>query len=78
MRKAGALFTDFLREKMLAKHRENPIGIGGNAVVYQSDQPGNVMKQGHIPDGSFGRTLEEEADRSIICAALAKFELFIL
>lgn len=68
MRKATDLILDFLREKDLSKNRETPIGVGANAVVYASDTPGNVMKQGHIPDGSFGRTLEDEANLQAIAA----------
>ncbi len=70
MRKAGELIGEFLREQKLANNRANPIGAGGNAVVYASDEPGNVMKQTHIPDGQFGRTLEEEANLQAVAAEM--------
>ena len=53
MRKAGELIKEYLREGQLAANRSEPIGTGGNAVVYASDVPGNVMKQSHQPDGLF-------------------------
>ena len=71
MRKAGELIREYLREGKLAANRSEPIGVGGNAVVYASDVPGNVMKQGHIPDGSFpGRTLEDEVNLQAIAAEM--------
>ena len=71
MRKAGELIREYLREGKLAANRSEPIGAGGNAVVYASDVPGNVMKQGHIPDGSFpGRTLEDEVNLQAIAAEM--------
>lgn len=70
MRKAGQLITDFIREQKLASNRATPIGQGGNAVVYASDVPGNVMKQGNIPDGTFGRTLEDEANLQAVAAEM--------
>lgn len=48
MRYAGDLFRAFgenLREQKLALNRTTPIGAGANGVVYESDIPGNVMKQ---------------------------------
>tara|TARA_R100000406_G_scaffold80156_1_gene61422 strand:- start:804 stop:1469 length:666 start_codon:yes stop_codon:yes gene_type:complete len=71
MRKAGELIREYLREGKLAANRSEPIGAGGNAVVYASDVPGNVMKQGHVPDGSFpGRTLEDEVNLQAIAAEM--------
>ena len=71
MRKAGELIREYLREGKLAANRSEPIGVGGNAVVYASDVPGNVMKQGHIPDGSFpGKTLEDEVNLQAIAAEM--------
>jgi len=70
MRKAGDLINEYLRETRLSSNRANPIGAGSNAVVYQSDIPGNVMKQGHRPDGEFGRSLEEEANLQAIAAEM--------
>lgn len=55
MRKAGALISEYLREGKLSSNRSKPIGQGGNAVVYASDTPGNVMKQLKDQDrGRFG------------------------
>ena len=55
MRKAGALINEYLREGKLAANRSKPIGQGGNAVVYASDLPGNVIKQMSYQDqGKFG------------------------
>ena len=55
MRKAGDLIAEYLREGKLAANRSEPIGTGGNAVVYASDVPGNVMKQlTHRDEGRFG------------------------
>ena len=52
MRKAGELIAEYLREGKLAANRSEPIGSGGYGVVYESDVPGNVMKQSHHPDES--------------------------
>ena len=50
-RRAGEIF----REAKLAANRANPIGAGGNGVVFASDVEGNVMKQLYSPDqGRFG------------------------
>jgi hypothetical protein len=55
MRAAGALINEYLREGKLAANRSKPIGEGGNAVVYASDLPGNVIKQMSYQDqGKFG------------------------
>ena len=55
MRKAGDLIAAYLREGKLAANRSEPIGQGGNAVVYASDVPGNVMKQlTYRDEGKFG------------------------
>ena len=48
VRKAGdliAAFHEHLREQQLAARRAKPIGAGSYGVVYESDTPGNVMKQ---------------------------------
>ena len=45
MRKAGELINDYLRESQLANNRGYPIGTGANGVVFESDIPGNVIKQ---------------------------------
>ena len=71
MRKAGDLINAYLREGKLAANRSEPIGTGGNAVVYASDVPGNVMKQGHVADESFpGRSLEDEVNLQAIAAEM--------
>lgn len=71
LRKAGDIIAEYLREGKLAANRSEPIGTGANAVVYASDIPGNVMKQGHIPDESFpGQSLEDEANLQAIAAEL--------
>ena len=71
MRKAGDLIREYLREGQLAANRSEPIGTGGNAVVYASDVPGNVMKQGHVADESFpGRSLTDEANLQAIAAEM--------
>ena len=71
MRKAGELIEAYLREGKLAANRSEPIGSGGNAVVYASDVPGNVMKQGHVADGSLpGRSLTDEANLQGIAAEM--------
>jgi len=49
IRKAG----DWFREAILAGNRLNPIGAGGNGVVFASDVEGNVMKQ--LKDRDRGR-----------------------
>ena len=45
MRKAGQLIAEYMREKKLANNRANPIGQGAYGTVYESDTPGNVIKQ---------------------------------
>ena len=67
MRYAGELFAAFgeqLREGQLAANRSQPIGAGGNAVVYASDVPGNVMKQ----STNFLNDMEAEANLQAIAA----------
>jgi len=49
MRKAGELIAEYLREEKLAANRGEPIGAGVSGVVYASDIPGNVIKQGYRP-----------------------------
>ena len=66
MRKAGELIEAYLREGKLAANRSEPIGSGGNAVVYASDVDGNVMKQGHRAD-TYG-DIEREANLQAVAA----------
>jgi hypothetical protein len=47
IRKAGDLINEYIREGRLAANRTEPIGAGSYGVVYQSDVPGNVIKQKH-------------------------------
>ena len=55
IRKAGDIINEYLREGKLAANRSTPIGTGGNAVVFASDVPGNVMKQlTQRDEGKFG------------------------
>ena len=73
MRKAGALIAEYLREGKLAANRSEPIGAGGYGVVYESDVPGNVMKQSHQPDGLFPgvqTSLTDEANLQAIAAEM--------
>ena len=79
MRYAGDLFAAFgeqLREGRLAANRSQPIGSGGNAVVYASDTPGNVMKQLSYADtGMFGLPgdrpkIIDEADLQAVAAEM--------
>ena len=67
LRKAGDLFADFndeLREGRLSANRSQPIGAGSYGVVYQSDVPGNVIKQ----STQYGQDLEKEANLQAIAA----------
>ena len=77
MRKfAGDLIAQYLREGKLAANRSEPIGSGGNAVVYESDIPGNVIKQLSYPDqGKFGLPGDapkviEEADLQAVASEM--------
>ena len=45
LRKAGEIFNDYVREGRLSANRSQPIGAGAYGVVYESDIPGNVIKQ---------------------------------
>ena len=54
MRKAGDLIHEYLREIKLAANHGKP--IERNAVVYASDVPGNVMKQGSTDENFPGRS----------------------
>jgi len=71
MRKAGELIAQFLRESKLATSRSEPIGAGAYGVVYESDVPGNVMKQTYEADGTvYGKSLEDEANLQAIAAEM--------
>ena len=69
LRKAGDLFADFndeLREGRLSANRSQPIGAGSYGIVYQSDVPGNVIKQ----STQYGQDLEKEANLQAIAAEM--------
>ena len=71
MRRAGDLINEYLREGRLSANRSQPIGAGGYGTVYQSDVPGNVIKdirQDYI--GLNGSLVEEEANLQAIAAEL--------
>jgi hypothetical protein len=73
MRLAGELIHSYLRESKLATNRSQPIGSGGYGVVYESDVPGNVMKQSHQPDGLFPgaqTSLTDEANMQAVAAEM--------
>jgi hypothetical protein len=72
MRKAGDLIAEYMREKVLAEHRQNPIGRGAYGIVYQSDVPGNVIKQMERPQSNSldNATLLAEASNQAIAAEL--------
>ena len=65
MRKAGDLINEYLREGRLAANRSQPIGAGSFGTVYQSDVPGNVIKQKH---GYSPYDFAEEADLQSVAA----------
>ncbi len=69
IRKAGDLFdalNDQLREQRLASSRSSPVGSGGYAVVYESDTPGNVMKQSTY----YSNDMKTEADLQAIASEM--------
>ena len=70
MRKAGELINDFLRESKLANNRSYPLGTGANGVVFESDVPGNVIKQRIGSDEYDYNTNSQEADLQAIAAEL--------
>jgi len=73
MRYAGDLFAAFgeqLREQQLAAKRSQPIGAGTYGVVYESDTPGNVMKQNHDFYNGMGDDLVAEANLQAIAAEM--------
>ena len=70
MRKAGDLIADYLREGKLSANRSEPIGAGTYGVVYESDNPGNVMKQTHTSWRDAGPNLEKEANLQAIAAEM--------
>ena len=70
MRKAGDLIREYLREGRLAANRSQPIGAGTFGVVYQSDVPGNVIKQTHASWRNAAGDLEKEAGLQAVAAEM--------
>ena len=66
MLRAKDLINEYLREGRLSANRSQPIGSGAYGVVYQSDVPGNVIKQ----STQYGQDLEKEANLQSIAAEL--------
>ena len=66
MSQARKLIDEYLREGRLSANRSQPIGAGSYGVVYQSDVPGNVIKQ----STQYGQDLEKEANLQAIAADL--------
>ena len=66
MLRAKDLINEYLREGRLSANRSQPIGAGSYGVVYQSDVPGNVIKQ----STQYGQDLEKEANLQAIAADL--------
>ena len=66
IRKASDLINEYLREGKLAEKRANPIGGGQYGVVFESDVPGNVIKQG-VP-GGYANDFVNEADLQSVAA----------
>lgn len=74
LRKAGEIMADYMREKTLADNRKTPIGAGNYGVLYESNIPGNVIKEVIVPESKqdyvFGNTLKEETDLQAIAAEM--------
>ena len=68
MRKAGERLKEYFRETTLANNRTYPIGTGEFGVVYDSDVPGNVMKQVTYPD--YQNDISNEANLQAIAAEM--------
>ena len=66
MRRAGELIEQYLREGRLSANRSQPIGAGSYGVVYESDVPGNVIKQMHTAD--INNNLVQEANLQSVAA----------
>ena len=66
MRRAGELIEQYLREGRLSANRSQPIGAGSYGVVYESDVPGNVIKQTHSAD--INNNLVQEANLQSVAA----------
>ena len=67
-RKAGDIIREALRETKLAENRANPIGAGSYGVVYESDIPGNVIKQSTKARGDAAEALMNEINMQSIAA----------
>ena len=68
-RLAGDFINEYLREGRLAANRSQPIGAGSYGTVYNSDVPGNVIKdikQDYI--GQDGSMVEKETNLQALAA----------
>ena len=66
--RAKELIDEYLREGRLSTNRSQPIGAGSYGTVYQSDEPGYVIKQNHPQ--RFTDDLETETNLQAIAAEL--------
>ena len=66
--RAKELIDEYLREGRLSANRSQPIGAGSYGTVYQSDEPGYVIKQNHPQ--RFADDLETETNLQAIAAEL--------
>ena len=62
------LIDEYIREGRLSANRSQPIGAGSYGTVYQSDEPGYVIKQNHPQ--RFTDDLETETNLQAIAAEL--------
>ena len=62
------LIDEYIREGRLSANRSQPIGAGSYGTVYQSDEPGYVIKQNHPQ--RFTDDLEKETNLQAIAAEL--------
>ena len=65
---ARELIDEYIREGRLSANRSQPIGAGSYGTVYQSDEPGYVIKQNHPQ--RFADDLEKETNLQAIAAEL--------
>ncbi len=74
LRKAGEIMAEYIRNGKLEANRKNRIGAGAYGIVYESDVPGNVMKEVIVPeskqDYAAVNTLKDETDLQAIAAEM--------
>lgn len=74
LRKAGEIMAEYIRNRKLEANRRNRIGSGAYGIVYESDVPGNVMKEVIVPESkqnySSVNSLKEETDLQAIAAEM--------